>query len=134
MCLMRWQDLFSVPVNKTLHFDYSFLCILYILILFLTAPSASPETVSHTSRTNTSLTFEWSRVPCGQRGGPNDFYYQLSVDGSLIYNDSTPDLSATIVGLDSCNSYSFVAMAFNDAGDGDHSEPIKGETGIGGKR
>ena len=105
------------------------------MICFLAAPSASPGTVTHASETNTSLTFEWSRVPCGQRGGPNDFYYKLSaLDGSLIYNDSTPNLSATIVGLDSCNIYRFVVMAFNDAGDGDPSEPVEGETGIGGKR
>ena len=83
----------------------------------------------NTSRTNTTLTFEWQRLPCGQRGGPNDFNYELrDAVGNKLYSDVTKKLSVTFWELQQCALYSFVVRAVNDAGEGSFSIPVNGET------
>ena len=97
------------------------------------APSGQPEDVKNTSRTNTSLTFEWLQVACGQRGGPNSFNYELSDEkGNLLDYGSTPYLTVTINGLEPCTEYLFRVRAYNAGGNGQFSLPITWTT-IGGK-
>ena len=84
--------------------------------------------------TDTSLSFQWGRVPCGYRGGPNDFRYQLSDESNTIISEGdTSTLDVKIDNLLACNRYSFVVKAFNDAGEGDFADATLLETDKGGK-
>ena len=97
-------------------------------------PTAAPYDVFYSSRTNTSLIFEWLEVQCGQRNGPNNYRYELVDDNEvLIDTNTTSDLSVTISDLESCAEYSFKVQAFNDAGNGEFSPVVQWETDIGGK-
>ena len=97
------------------------------------APSAPPENVISTSQTDTSLSFKWLRVPCGQRGGSNSFDYELTDEkGERIQSGSTPHLSVTLTRLEPCTQYSFKVRAYNEAGFGVFS-PLSNCTTDGGK-
>ena len=98
------------------------------------APSSSPQDIELNRVTPTSLTYQWSQVPCGQRGGPNSYQYQLSDGaGNEVVLDNTADLYITIDGLISCTRYYFKVSAANIAGVGPASESVEGVTEIGGK-
>ncbi|XP_072048343.1 receptor-type tyrosine-protein phosphatase S-like [Amphiura filiformis] len=99
---------------------------------YITAPTASPANVRNSSRTNTSLSFEWDRVPCGKRGGSNMFLYELSdVNSNPIDSDSTADKFVTFWVLSPCTEYRFRVKASNDVGDGAFSNYVIWETDIG---
>ncbi|XP_072048542.1 receptor-type tyrosine-protein phosphatase F-like [Amphiura filiformis] len=96
---------------------------------YITAPSGPPADVRNSSRTNTSLSFEWDRVLCGKRGGPNIFLYELrDVNSNPINSGSTPDIYVTFMDLDSCTEYQFRVKASNDVGDGLFSNYVIWET------
>ncbi|XP_072048335.1 uncharacterized protein [Amphiura filiformis] len=98
----------------------------------ITAPSGPPADVRNSSRTNTSLSFEWDRVPCGKRGGPNIFMYELSdINDNPINSGPTPDMFVTFVDLDPCTKYRFRVKASNDVDDGVFSNDVIWETDIG---
>ena len=107
-----------------------------VIVIFslLEEPSAPPANVISSGITNTTLAFQWDRVPCGYRGGPNKFKYELTDEGGTSKEGDTSDLTATIDDLIPCKKYSFRVQAFNDAGNGNFSSAINRETDIGGKR
>ncbi|XP_072048531.1 uncharacterized protein [Amphiura filiformis] len=98
----------------------------------ITGPSGPPANVRNSSRTNTSLSFEWDRILCGKRGGPNIFMYELSdINGNPINSGTTPDMIVTFVDLDPCTKYRFRVKASNDVGDGVFSNYVIWETDMG---
>ncbi|XP_072048352.1 receptor-type tyrosine-protein phosphatase kappa-like [Amphiura filiformis] len=77
-------------------------------------PSDSPSNVTLDTATNTSLTFSWDQVPCGKRGGPNKFKYQL-FDNITLIEGEIDGLVVDIDALIPCNEYGFRVSAFNNA-------------------
>ena len=94
----------------------------YKVSTFYTAPSAPPPDVEMTTRTSTSLAYEWLQVPCGNRGGPIEFVFALYDEDGNVDSDTTNDLSATFDRLVPCRIYNFTVRASNDAGNGSFVE------------
>ena len=79
-----------------------------------------------TTRTTTSLTYQWKQVPCGDRGGPIEFQCVLyDDDGQQVDIVTTTDFAAMFEYLLPCGMYNFTVRAFNDAGYGDFSVRYK---------
>ena len=76
-----------------------------------------------TTRTTTSLTYQWKQVPCGDRGGPIEFQCVLyDENGKQVDSYTTANYSAMFDDLLPCMMYNFTVRAVNDAGYGDFSE------------
>ena len=97
------------------------------LIIFQTAPSAAPTSVSASSTSN-SITVQWGAVDCIHRNGDITGYsVRYGVQGS----GSTQTVSVsgggatitTISGLTPSTTYSIEVAAVNNAGTGVYSVP-----------
>ncbi|XP_038052730.1 uncharacterized protein LOC119725398 [Patiria miniata] len=89
-------------------------------------PTESPTEVNSTSVTSTSLSFSWSKPPCGSRGGIITGYtYILTGVGppsTEVVQSVTSEESVTIQGLSPLTEYSFQVAANTNAGAGPYSQ------------
>ncbi|XP_038066628.1 uncharacterized protein LOC119736684 [Patiria miniata] len=83
-------------------------------------PTGTPI-LGESSASSDNITFTWSQVLCGGRGGAITVYqYKLTKRGSMtaIRKDNTTAMSVTFRGLSPCTSYAFIVRAFNSKGKG----------------
>ena len=90
------------------------------------APSGPPTNIVIVDVSAISLILTWERVLCKNRGGNNRYHYELtSEEDSMMFSKETSDRLAAILTLTPCTSYSFRVRAFNRAGYGIFSQPLK---------
>ena len=99
-----------------------------VLMIYLTAPSAPPDSVSTSSDSPSSITIQWEMVPCIHRNGDITGYsVQYGIQGQSTQTISVPGDSSggsyEITGLQSSTTYSIQVAAMNSAGTGDYSDP-----------
>lgn len=91
--------------------------------------------MQNTAGTDTTLTFQWSQYPCGERLGNNSYAYRLTADGTgdEVYSGTTAVNFTRIDNLMACRTYWFEVYVFNSAGDGPVSMQIEASTDVVGK-
>ncbi|XP_038053132.1 uncharacterized protein LOC119725683 [Patiria miniata] len=98
------------------------------------APSESPTEVNSISVTSSSLSFSWSKPPCGSRGGIITGYtYILTEVGppsTEVVQSVTSEESVTIQGLSPLTEYSFQVAASTTAGAGPYSGAVRTTTSL----
>ena len=83
----------------------------YYLFMVLLAPSGSPESVSFASITLTSITVQWTEVPCSDRNGEITGYtVEYSSTNTIILSGSS-SRELVVSGLLPHTSYTFSVRA-----------------------
>ncbi|XP_038059716.1 uncharacterized protein LOC119730762 [Patiria miniata] len=89
-------------------------------------PTKAPTEVNSTSVTSTSLSFSWSKPPCGSRGGIITGYTyiltEVGPESVVVIQSVTSQESETIQGLSPLSEYSFQVAANTTAGAGPYSQ------------
>ncbi|XP_022097856.1 uncharacterized protein LOC110983161 isoform X2 [Acanthaster planci] len=97
-----------------------------------TEPTMAPVDVNFTLAAPYSLSFSWSKPPCGSRGGITTGYTYKLTEGSpesqVIIQTVTSEESVTIEGLTPLTEYSFQVAANTIAGTGPYSQAAVGTT------
>ena len=84
--------------------------------IFITAPSGPPSSVRATDFTSNTLTFEWSKPPCGERHGEitSYSYRLLNTMGEVVLQNTTTSTMQSVGNLSPFTNYSFIVAARND--------------------
>ena len=92
---------------------------------YFAAPSGPPTNIVIVDISAFTLIIEWEDVFCKNRGGENQYHYELtSNDNDVIFQEEKSDPIAVVFDLTPCTSYYFKVRAFNRAGYGIFSTPI----------